>query len=83
MFEDEIEREYKLKTKKKVLNFFLGLKCKMPWHFTIHYYNENAKEFQYITKTVTRVALQANQKFLSTQKRCRDNNNIYEEVRKT
>jgi hypothetical protein len=55
----------------------------MPWHFTIHYYNENAKEFQYITKTVTRVALQANQKFLSTQKRCRDDNNIYEEVRKT
>jgi hypothetical protein len=55
----------------------------MPWHFTVHYYNENTKEFQYITKTVTCVALQADQKFLSTQKRCRDDNNIYEEVRKT
>jgi hypothetical protein len=32
---------------------------------------------------VTRVALQADQKFLSTQKRCRDDNNIYEEVKKT
>jgi hypothetical protein len=31
MLEDKIEREYKLKTKKKVLNFFFwGLKCKMP-----------------------------------------------------
>jgi len=55
----------------------------MPWHFTVHYYNENTKEFQYITKTVTCVALQVDQKFLSTQKRCRDDNNIYEEVRKT